>query len=97
MRHLSEWILANMEAVLQAWDDNAKDLLPDKSASKVERRDHAKAMLVSIVHEIEQFQAELQRDGQTAQAANTVEVSKSAREHGQERRKLGLDIVDLAI
>jgi len=96
MRHLSEWILANMEAILQAWDDNAKDLLPDKSASKVERRDHAKAMLVSIVHEMEQLQAELQRDGQTAQAANPVEVSKSAREHGQERRKLGLDIVDLA-
>ncbi|KKM92009.1 hypothetical protein LCGC14_1222720 [marine sediment metagenome] len=51
---LSEWILVNIEAVLQAWEDNARDLLPDKSASKAERRDHAKAMLTSIAHEIEQ-------------------------------------------
>lgn len=93
---LSEWILVNMEAVLQAWEDNAKDLLPDKSASKVERRDHAKAMLTSIVHEIKQPQVERRRDGQAAATMNPVETSKSAREHGQERRKLGLDIVDLA-
>ncbi|KKN00080.1 hypothetical protein LCGC14_1141450 [marine sediment metagenome] len=96
MLNLPEWILANMEAVLQEWEDNAKDLLPDKSASKVERRDHAKAMLVTIVREIERPRAEQQRDGQAATATNPSETSKSAREHGQERRKLGLDIVDLA-
>lgn len=93
---LSEWILFNMEAVLQAWEDNAKDLLPDKSASRVERRDHAKAMLISIVKEIEQPQAEQHRDGPGGDAETPVETSKSAREHGHERRKLGLDIGELA-
>ncbi|MEX0603252.1 MAG: GGDEF domain-containing protein [Marinobacter sp.] len=93
---LSEWILINMEAILQAWEDNAKDLLHDKSASKVERRDHAKAMLFSIVKEIEQPQAQRPREGETARTPTPVEVSKSAREHGQERRKLGLDIGELA-
>ncbi|WP_152205727.1 GGDEF domain-containing protein [Marinobacter changyiensis] len=93
---LSEWISVNMEAVLQVWEDNAKDLLHDKSASKVERRDHAKAMLLSIVHEMDQYQSERQRDDRGAKTPNLDEASISSRYHGQERRQLGLDIVELA-
>src|SRR5680860_283251 len=52
MSRLSEWILLNIEALLQPWEDNAEELLPDKSATKAERRDHAKAMLVSICQEL---------------------------------------------
>jgi len=64
MSRLSEWILLNIEALLQPWEDNAEELLPDKSATKAERRDHAKAMLVSICQELEQAQTGPRSDGQ---------------------------------
>ncbi|MGO1461096.1 MAG: diguanylate cyclase domain-containing protein [Marinobacter sp.] len=96
MSRLSKWIMLNIEDLLQPWEDNAEELLPDKSATKQDRRDHARTMLASICQELEQAKAGQQSDNHVAKAMPPVQVEKPAREHGQERRKLGLNLPELA-
>ena len=57
---LADFILKNMERFLQEWEDFANTLPPAKDMDKLALRDHAKALLESIVKDISTPKSEKQ-------------------------------------
>ena len=54
---LGQFILSNMESLLQDWQDYAKSLFPDADLSKTTLRDHAKEILEAIAADISEPQS----------------------------------------
>lgn len=50
--NLADFIIDNMESILQDWQEYANSLPPGKRMNKTELRDHAKVMLQSIVKDL---------------------------------------------
>ncbi len=60
---LSEFILKNIEAILQEWDDFARSIQPaHRTMDEIELRDHAEDLLRQIAADLQTPQSEAQRD-----------------------------------
>lgn len=98
--NLSNFITENMEPIVQEWQEYAKSLEQGKHMSKVELRDHAKAMLQSIVKDLKTPQSVKQAikksKGHTGYLGEYSRlVDKTAEQHALGRFDSGFSIQDL--
>lgn len=102
---LGQFITENMEAILLEWQAYAKSLPPGKHMAKVALRDHAKAMLLSIVKDLSTAQSTQQTIKKSKQHANAGQVDavhanakpieNTAAKHALDRFEAGFTIQDL--
>ena len=92
---LAVFIRKNLEMILQEWEDFALTLSPLSDASKMQLRDHAKAMLLVICKDLETFQAV--QEGIEKSRGNAPEVSQdtAAESHAVDRMHSGFTIEEL--
>src|SRR5688572_33397871 len=90
--HLSQFIEANMEQILEEWEAFARTLLPSGS-SRALLRDDAEAMLHAIAKDIEtpQSVAEQQEKSRGQRKLRARGEESAAQRHGVGRQTQGLD------
>lgn len=98
--NLANFITDNMEPILQEWQEYAKSLRQGKSMGKIELRDHAQAMLLSMAKDLMAPQSEKQEvkksKGHSAYYAQYSKlVDKTASKHAIARFDSGFSIQDL--
>ena len=93
---LSKFILANMEAILQEWEDFAGTLHSLAHAmNKRELRDHAEAMLRVIVADLDTAQARQQSIEKSQGLAPELPIDTAAEVHAADRLASGFTIEQL--
>jgi diguanylate cyclase (GGDEF)-like protein/PAS domain S-box-containing protein len=97
---LSNFITENMESIVQEWQDYAESLQQGKHMSKIELRDHAKAMLQSIVKDLTAPQTkkqELKKSKGHSQYLSkySMLVDETAGQHALGRLDSGFSIQEL--
>ncbi len=93
---LSQFILENMEEILNQWEAFARTMVPPSETMSVEElRDHAKEILASIAAEMLTAQSESERETKSKTPVGPHEVSTSASLHGRLRQKVGFDLPQL--
>lgn len=91
---LSTFILSNLEAILQEWEDFAATLIPaGQSLDKVSLRDHLKAMLQTISTDLQTPESEYDEIEKSQGRDNSPPSEKTAATtHGKERLALGFTL-----
>lgn len=91
---LSNFILQNLEAILQEWEDFAASLVINgKSMDKVVLRDHVKRILETIASDIAQPESEQDEIEKSKGHDNSQESDNTAAtSHGKERLALGFSL-----
>ena len=92
---LSNFILKNMEAILQEWEDFAATLNPLASASKLRLRDHAKDMLKVIAADLETEQDAQEGIEKSKGHAPAAQGTTAAESHAEDRMMSGFSIEEL--
>ena len=92
---LSTFIRHNIEAILQEWEDFAVTLLPLTDASKVQLRDHAKAMLTVICLDLDTYQSVQQGIDKSKGNAPAVAEDTAAESHAIDRLRSGFSVEEL--
>ena len=92
---LSNFILKNMEAILQEWEDFAATLNPLASASKLRLRDHAKDMLKVIAADLETEQDAQEGIEKSKGHAPAAQGATAAESHAEDRMMSGFSIEEL--
>jgi signal transduction histidine kinase len=93
---LSKFILTNMEAILQEWEDFAKTMQSTVHAMTVrELRDYAEAMLRVIASDLETAQARQESIDKSQGHAPLVDDDTAAETHAAERLSSGYSIEQL--
>ena len=88
---LSHFILANLEAILEEWENFAATLGPLEDANKVELRDHAAAVLKVIVKDLDTPQAESESIAKSKGMAPAVLIDTAAEIHAVDRMASGFN------
>ncbi len=91
---LAKFILHDLEAILQEWEDFAATLIPaDQQVDKVALRDHVKKMLETIAADLAQTQTE-REETENSKGHHDSPASKktAAATHGKERLALGFSL-----
>jgi PAS domain S-box-containing protein len=91
---LKEFILGNLERILQEWEDFAASLVPaEKSRDKVMLRDHAKKMLEAIAVDLAKLQTRYEEIEKSKGHESPSEVEMTAATiHGKERLESGFSL-----
>ena len=91
---LSDFILKNLKAVLQEWQEFAATLVPaGQTMDKTELLDHAKKMLEAISTDLAQPQTEHQETQKSkGHDASTPDEETAASSHGKERQTFGFSL-----
>ena len=98
--NLANFIVENMETILQEWQDYAKSLKQGQNMTKLELRDHAEAMLTSIAKDLTTHQSDLQKKLKSKGNASFLGeysqlVDKTASKHAFARFHAGFSIQEL--
>lgn len=95
--NLSKYIIENLEAILQEWENFAKTKFPVNEQDNIRQlRDHAKAMLLKIADDLDHQQSSLEQVQKSKGEAHTISQQDSAATlHGADRMEAGLDINDV--
>lgn len=90
---LSNFILDNLECILQEWEDFAATLMPDSKRDKVALRDHAKSMLETMAADLALPQTE-HEEKEKSKGHNDSPANRktAAATHGKERLALGFSL-----
>lgn len=93
---LSNYILDNLEVILQEWEEFAATLvLPEQSVDKVLLRDHLKQMLETIAADLDQFQTAHEQHQKSKGHSDTDPAEETAASvHGLERLAIGFSLND---
>lgn len=94
---LGDWIQANLDKVLQAWEHNAEAILASDRVSKEDRRDHAEAILRRIIGEMGQSQSHRQQSRDAKGLNPGPESTTAAQRHGAARMQSGVDMVPMTM
>jgi signal transduction histidine kinase len=86
---LSEFILSNLEPILEEWQSFAGTLAPLEEATKTELRDHAAAVLRVIAKDLDTPQAEHESIAKSKGQAKATAVNTAAETHAEERVAAG--------
>lgn len=91
---LAEFILHNLECILQEWEDFAATLVPaEKSWDKIMLRDHAKKMLETIAADLAEPQTRREEIEKSKGNNDHPEIQKTAATtHGKERLASGFSL-----
>jgi len=92
---LALFIRENLEVILQEWEDFAITLSPLSDASKIQLRDHAKAMLLVICKDLETFQAAQESIDKSRGNAPEVSQDTAAESHAEDRMDAGFSVEEL--
>ena len=93
---LSEFILGNMEAILQAWEDFARTIEPPAlTMDDVELRDHAKLMLTAIACDLDTPQTGFERSEKSQGRAPPAKDDTAAETHAAARLMSGYSVEQL--
>lgn len=92
---LSKFIRANMEVILQEWENFALTLNPLRNSSKLKLRDHAQQMLYVICTDLDTYQAESAGIDKSRGLAHNSGGDTAAEIHAVDRMRAGLAIEDL--
>lgn len=88
---LSDFILSNLDPILQEWEEFAATLAPLEHADKIELRDHAKAVLKVIATDLDTPQAESQSIAKSRGLAAVEPRDTAAEVHAEARLSSGLN------
>lgn len=93
---LHEFIPANMEKILQQWEDFARDIWPGDLPNVRILRDHAEEMLDALVVDMQSEQTEVQRreksTGHGDGSLSSKSVDRSSTRHAEARVESGFDL-----
>ncbi len=93
---LADFINANMEPVLQAWEDFARTIEPPAlTMDDTELRDHARQMLLAFAKDIATPQSEMQRAAKSKGQGTRGHEDTAAETHAEARLKSGYTVVQL--
>jgi signal transduction histidine kinase len=93
---LSEFILGNMEAILQAWEDFARTIQPPAlTMDDTELRDHAKLMLSAIALDLNTPQTRYQRSEKSQGRGPQGKKDTAAETHAEARLLSGYSVEQL--
>jgi len=92
---LSTFILDNLEAILQEWENFAKSLHPNAAADTIELRDHAEDMLRVIAADLASEQTEQQSIDKSLGRALRADGQSMAEIHAETRLVAGFTIDQL--
>lgn len=92
---LADFIRENLEIILQEWEDFAVTLSPLSAASKMQLRDHAKAMLLVICKDLETFQAAQESIDKSKGNAPEISQDTAAESHAVDRMDSGFSVEEL--
>ncbi|MES2499948.1 MAG: GGDEF domain-containing protein [Pseudomonadota bacterium] len=97
---LGDFIIENMESILQEWEDYACSLNQGKHLSKVDLRDHAKAMLQSMVNDLKASQTVKQELNKSKGSSKNPShhsklIDDTAGQHALDRLNSGFTIQEL--
>jgi signal transduction histidine kinase len=93
---LSEFILGNMEAILQAWEDFARTIEPPAlTMDDIELRDHARLMLKAIAADLTTPQTGFERAEKSQGRAPAGEADTAAETHAEARLQSGYSVEQL--
>jgi signal transduction histidine kinase len=93
---LSDFILENMESILQAWEDFARTIEPPAlTMDDTELRDHAKLMLTDIATDLQTPQTSLEQSEKSKGKAPRGEQDTAAETHAEARLQSGYSVEQL--
>ncbi len=85
-----------MEAILQQWEDFAREIWPDVSPSIRDLRDHAQEMLLAVIKVMQTTQSEAEQHeksvGNGSPSAASDKVDSASARHAENRLESGFDI-----
>ncbi|MFN2315960.1 MAG: diguanylate cyclase domain-containing protein [Gemmatimonadales bacterium] len=91
---LPEFIRAEIEPILQDWEEFAKTLLPARDMSKAGLRDHAKGMLLEIADDLESHQSESEQIAKSKGHEPEDGKTSWAEVHGSDRQTSGFSVIE---
>lgn len=93
---LADFIHANMEAILQAWEDFARTVEPPALNMDDEAlRDHAREMLLAFAGDLRTHQTDAQRDAKSKGLGRRDKAETAAEVHAESRLLSGYTVVQL--
>lgn len=89
---LADFIRANLEPLLQKWEEFARTILPARKMDKTTLRDHAREMLLSIAADLDRSQIEHERSKKSKGQGQPHTDETAAEAHGVSRLTAGFNI-----
>jgi diguanylate cyclase (GGDEF)-like protein/PAS domain S-box-containing protein len=91
---LADFIRANLEPILAAWDEFARSLLSARGLDLTGARDHAEGMLLAIADDLDRAPTPLDAAEISKDCAPREAVETQADLHGAERQSSGYSLAD---
>jgi len=91
---LADFIRAEIEPILQDWEEFAKTILPAKEMDTTGLRDHAKDMLLEIADDLDSHQSESEQATKSKGCEPKDGEESSAEVHGGDRQTSGFSVIE---
>ncbi|HUG99070.1 MAG TPA: diguanylate cyclase [Gammaproteobacteria bacterium] len=91
---LADFIRAEMEPILQDWEEFAKSIFPARYMGKIGLRDHARDMLLEIAEDLDSYQSESERAAKSKGREPDDGEETWAEVHGGDRQTSGFSVVE---
>lgn len=91
---LADFIRAEVEPILQNWEEFAMTILPATYMGKSELRDHARGMLLDIADDLESYQSDSEQDAKSKGREPEDGEESSAEVHGSDRLTSGFSVME---
>lgn len=91
---LADFIRAEMEPILQDWEEFAKTIFHAKHMGKIGLRDHARDMLLDIAEDIDSRQSESEQAAKSKGYEPRGGKDSSAEVHGGDRQSSGFSVIE---
>jgi diguanylate cyclase (GGDEF)-like protein/PAS domain S-box-containing protein len=91
---LADYIRAEIEPILQDWEEFAKTLLHAEHMGKIGLRDHARDMLLEIADDLDSYQSESEQAAKSKGCEPKEGEESSAEVHGGERHSGGFSVIE---
>ena len=91
---LADFIRAEMEPILQDWEDFAATLLPGRHMGESGLRDHARDMLLAIADDLDSYQSASEQTAKSKGLEPNDQKESAADLHGGERYESGFSIIE---
>lgn len=95
-RRLAEFILSDIETILQAWEDFARSIEPPAlTMDDAELRDHARQMLLAFASDLSTAQSEQESAAKSKGMGERSKKDTAAETHAEARLRSGFTVVQL--
>ncbi|MBD1917283.1 diguanylate cyclase [Phormidium sp. FACHB-322] len=91
---LADFIQAEIEPILQDWEEFAKTILPAKNMGKTGLRNNSRNMLLVIANDLDSYQSESEQAAKSKGRGPKDGVKSWAVSHGGERQSSGFSIME---